>query len=52
MYDLVPPIMKAQFNSIKLANQSIKLYVDLFDKGSNKKGLTSFTYDKIILFKY
>ena len=52
MYDLVPPSMKAQFKLINLPNQSIKLSASLFDKGSNKKNLSSYTYDKIVLFKY
>ena len=52
MYDLVPLSMKAQFNSIILPNQSIKLYVSLDDKKPNKKGLSNYTYDKVIIFKY
>jgi len=52
MYDLVPPSMKAQFNSINLSNQSIKLYVNLDDKSSNKKGLSNYTYNNINVFKY
>ena len=44
--------MKAQFNSINLSNQSIKLYVDLLDKISHKKGLTDYIYNKIVIFKY
>ena len=52
MYDLVPPSMKAQFNSINLSNQSIKLYVNLDNKSSNKKGLSDYTYNNIIVFKY
>ena len=52
MYDLVPPSMKAQFNSINLSNQSIKLYVNLDDKSFNKKGLSDYTYNNIIVFKY
>ncbi len=52
MYDLVPPSMKAQFNLINLPNQSIKLSASLFDKGSNKKNLSSYTYNKIVLFRY
>ena len=52
MYDLVPPSMKAQFNSINLSNQSIKLYVNLDDKSSNKKSLSDYTYNNIIVFKY
>ena len=52
MYDLVPPSMKAQFNSINLSNQSIKLYVNLDDKSSNKKGLSDYKYNNIIVFKY
>ena len=52
MYDLVPPSMKAQFNSINLSNQSIKLYVNLDDKSSNKKGMSNYTYNNINIFKY
>ena len=44
--------MKAQFNSINLSNQSIKLYVNLDDKSSNKKGLSDYKYNNIIVFKY
>ena len=52
MYDLIPPNMKAQFNSINLPNQSIKLNVYLENKSSNKKGLSNYTYNKITIFKY
>ena len=52
MYDLVPPNMKAQFNSINLPNQSIKLYVSLDNKFSNNKRLSNYTYNKIVIFKY
>ena len=52
MYDLDPPNMKAQFNSINSANQSIKLSVTLADKHSNNKGLSDFQYNKKIIFKY
>ena len=52
MYDLIPPFMKAQFNLINKPNQSIKLIVNLFDKSSNKKELTKYTYNKTIVFKY
>ncbi len=52
MYDLVPPSMKAQFNSINIPNQSIKLFVNLSDKSSNKKGLSDYNYNKVIIFKY
>ena len=52
MYDLVPPSMKAQFNSINLPNQSIKLHVDLYSKPSVKKGLTDYSYNKKVIFKY
>ena len=44
--------MKAQFNSINLPNQSIKLFVTLIDQSSNKKGLSSYSYNKIVIFKY
>ena len=52
MYDLELPNMKAQFNSINSANQSIKLSVTLADKNSNNKGLSDFQYNKKIIFKY
>ncbi len=52
MYDLDPPNMKAQFNSIISANQSIKLSVSLSDKISNNKGLSDFKYNKKLIFKY
>ena len=52
MYDLAPLNMKAQFNSINLPNQSIKLFVTLIDQSSNKKGLSSYSYNKIVIFKY
>ena len=52
MYDLVPPSMKAQFNSIILPNQSIKLSVKLDSKISNIKGLSDFKYNKKTIFKY
>ena len=39
MYDLAPPIMKAQFNLINIPNQSIKLSVNVFGKSSKKKCL-------------
>ena len=52
MYDLVPLSMKAQFNSINLPNQSIKLFVTLIDQSSNKKGLSSYSYNKVVIFKY
>ena len=51
MYDLVPPSMKAQFNSIILPNQSIKLSVKLDSKISNIKGLSDFKYNKKTIFK-
>tara|TARA_X000000950_G_scaffold259293_1_gene327562 strand:- start:51 stop:1430 length:1380 start_codon:yes stop_codon:yes gene_type:complete len=44
--------MKAQFNSINIPNQSIKLSVDVSDTNSNKKGLSNYTYNKKIIFKY
>jgi hypothetical protein len=52
MYDLVPPSMKAQFNLIKIPNQSIKLIVNLINKNSNKKGLCEYSYNNNIIFKY
>ena len=52
MYDLVPPNMKAQFNLINIPNQSIKLSVNLREKSSNKKGLSNYKYNKVIIFKY
>ena len=52
MYDLVPFSMKAQFNSINIPNQSIKLFVSLEDKSLNEKGLSNYTYDKVTIFKY
>ncbi len=52
MYDLIPLSMKAQFNSINLSNQSIKLNVSLDEKKSNKKDLSNYTYNKVIIFNY
>ncbi|GIR68010.1 MAG: hypothetical protein CM15mP72_5200 [Pelagibacteraceae bacterium] len=52
MYDLVPPNMKAQFNLINKPNQSIKLSVNVDEKKSNKKDLSNYTYNKIVIFKY
>ena len=52
MYDLLPPNMKAQFNSINIPNQSIKLCVSLENKSTIKKGLSDYSYNKIIIFKY
>ena len=52
MYDLNPPNMQAQFNSINKPNQSIKLSVNLSLKPSNRKGLSEYTYNKIVIFKY
>ena len=52
MYDLVPPNMKAQFNSISIPNQSIKLSVVLIKKNSNKKDFSDYTYNKNVIFKY
>ena len=52
MYDLIPPSMKAQFNSIILPNQSIILSATISDKSSNKKGLSEYSYNKKIIFKY
>ena len=52
MYDLIPLSMKAQFNSINLSNQSIKLNVSLDEKKSNKKDLSNYSYNKVIIFNY
>ena len=52
MYDLNPPNMQAQFNSINKPNQSIILSVSLSLKPSNRKGLSEYTYNKIVIFKY
>ena len=48
----MPLNMKAQFNSINIANQSIKLHVNVNDKFSNKKGLSNYSYNKKVIFKY
>ena len=48
MYDRVPPNMKVQFNLINLPNQSIKLFVDIYKIGSNRKGLIEYKYNKIL----
>ena len=52
MYDLVPPNMKAQFNSINSPNQSIKLSVNIYKNALNEKNLKSFSYNKTVIFKY
>ena len=52
MYDLVPPSMKAQFNLINLPNQRFKLNVNLFEGTSKIKGLSEYSYNKKIIFKY
>ncbi len=52
MYDLNPPIMQAQFNSISKSNQSIKLSVNIYSKPSKKKNLSNYTYNKKVIFKY
>ena len=52
MYDLVPPIMKAQFNLINKPNQSIKLSAEVGDKPSNQKDLKKYNYNRICIFKY
>ena len=52
MYDLNPPNMQVQFNSINKPNQSIILSVSLSIKTSNRKGLSDYTYNKIVIFKY
>ena len=44
--------MKAQFNSINIPNQSIKLLVNVNDKFSSKKGLSNYSYNKKVIFKY
>ena len=44
--------MKTQFNLINLSKQSIKLSVNLLDKKSNIKGLSNYSYNKIVVFKY
>ena len=52
MYDLNPPFMKAQFNLINKANQSIKLIVNLFDNLSKKKDLRKYSYNNTTVFKH
>ncbi len=52
MYDLIPPNMQAQFNLINKSNQSIKLSVNIIDKLTIQKGLSEYSYNKIIIFKY
>ncbi len=44
--------MKAQFNLINLPNQSIKLNVNILDRVSKKKGLSDYSYNKNVIFKY
>tara|TARA_B100000902_G_scaffold240817_1_gene228108 strand:- start:128 stop:1507 length:1380 start_codon:yes stop_codon:yes gene_type:complete len=44
--------MKAQFNSIKSGNQSIKISFKLFKSFSNKNKLKSFSYNQESIFKY
>ena len=44
--------MKAQFNLINLSNQSIKLSVNLLEAISKKKGLSDYSYNKKVIFKY
>ena len=52
MYDRAPPNMKAQFNSINLPNQSIKLSVSINNKTLKNKGLNEYKYNNEIIFKY
>ena len=52
MYDLIPPTMQAQFNSITKSNQSIKLSVYFYSKSPKKKNLSDYTYNKKVIFKY
>ncbi len=52
MYDLIPPSMKVQFNSINKANQRIKLLVNLTKNSSKLKDLKEYNYNKILIFKY
>ena len=52
MYNLVPPSMQAQCNSILLPNQIIKLHVSVYNKIPNKKRLSEYTYNKKLIFKY
>ena len=52
MYDLHPPSMKVQFNSINLSNQRFKLLVKIKDYGFKKKGLLDYKYNNNIIFKY
>ena len=52
MYDLTPPNMHAQFNSINKSNQSIKLSVNINDKSKSQKAFSEYTYNNIIIFKY
>ena len=44
--------MKAQFNSIKSGNQSIKISFKLFKSFSNNNKLKSFSYNQESIFKY
>ncbi len=44
--------MQAQFNLINKSNQSIKLSINIIDKYNNQKGLSEYTYNKIIIFRY
>ncbi len=52
MYDLIPPNMQAQFNSINKPNQSIKLNVNLSSNISDRKGLSEYSYNKLVIFRY
>ena len=44
--------MKAQFNLIKSANQSIKISFKILRSTPNKKNFKSFSYNKISIFDY
>ena len=52
MYDLAIPTMKAQFNLIKSANQSIKISFKILRSIPNKRNFKSFSYNKISIFDY
>ncbi len=52
MYDRAPPNMKAQFNSINLPKQSIKLSVSINNETVKKKGLNEYKYNNETIFKY
>jgi leucyl aminopeptidase len=44
--------MKAQFNLIKSANQSIKISFKILSSNPNKKNFKSFSYNKVSIFDY